>query len=83
MSSFLKASKKKTIQNIRTMWESKSHDDFFHQLDLEMSFIDYFLILGIDPKICINNYLYTTSPKDLDEYYQKEIIPEILTKIPQ
>ena len=82
MSSFLKASKKKTIQNIRTMWESKSHDDFVHQLDLEMSFIDYFLILGIDPKISINNYLYTTSPKDLDEHYQKEIVPEILTKIP-
>ena len=45
MSSFLKASKKKTIQNIRTMWESKSHDDFVHQLDLEMSFIDYFFLI--------------------------------------
>ena len=70
------------IKKIRTFWESKSHDDFIHQLNLESSFIDYFLIIGIDPKICMNNYLYMTSPEDLEKNYKKEIYPEILTKYP-
>ena len=72
----------KNIKKIRTMWESKSHDDFIRQIDSECSFIDYFAIIGLDPKICLNNYLYTTSPQDLNELYNKEIIPEILTKYP-
>ena len=72
----------KNFNKIRILWESKSHEDFIHQINLESSFIDYFLIIGIDPKICMNNYLYTTSPKDLDENYSKDIYPEILTKYP-
>ena len=80
MSIYTKSSK--NIKKIRTMWESKSHEDFIHQLDLECSFIDYFVIIGLNPKICLNNFLYKNSPKDLDEYYSKEIQPEILTKFP-
>ena len=78
----IQSKSKKNIEKINIMWESKSHDDFIHQLDSECSFIDYFLIIGLDPKICLNNYLYRNSPQDLDKLYKKEITPEILTKFP-
>ena len=70
------------LKKIRMIWESKSHNDFVHQLDLESSFIDYFMIIGLDPKISVNNYLYNTSPEYLDKNYKNEIKPEILTKFP-
>ena len=75
-------SNKSNIEKVRTMFESKSHNDFVHQLNLECSFIDYFLILGYEPKLCLNNDIYTISPKDLHEKYKKEIFPTILTQYP-
>ena len=44
---------------------------------------EYFLIIGVDPKICLKEYLYNTSLNDLNEYYSKDDFrPKILSKFP-
>ena len=44
---------------------------------------EYFIIIGVDPKVCLKEYLYNTSINDLNEYYSKEDFrPKILSKFP-
>ena len=44
---------------------------------------EYFLIIGIDPKISSNEYLYSSSITFLNEKYSKtDFIPKILSKYP-
>ena len=44
---------------------------------------EYFLIIGVDPKICLKEYLYNTSINDLNEHYSKDDFrPRILSKFP-
>ena len=44
---------------------------------------EYFLVIGVDPKICLKDYLYNTTINDLNEYYSKEDFkPKILSKFP-
>ena len=44
---------------------------------------EYFLVIGVEPKICLKDYLYNTTINDLNEYYSKEDFkPKILSKFP-
>ena len=44
---------------------------------------DYFLIIGVDPRVSLNNYLYYTSIEELNTFFIKdEIYPKILSKFP-
>ena len=46
------------------------------------TFAEYFVVIGIDPKLSMRDYLYNTPPNDLLKYYSNEIKPEILSKYP-
>ena len=46
------------------------------------TFAEYFVLIGIDPKISMRDYLYNSSPSELKKYYSNEIKPEILSKYP-
>ena len=52
------------------------------ELNMTKTFCEYFLIIGIDPKISMRTYLYNTEPNELLKFYSNEIKPEILTKFP-
>ena len=52
------------------------------ELNMTKTFCEYFLIIGIDPKISMRTYLYNTEPSELLKFYSNEIKPEILTKFP-
>ena len=44
---------------------------------------DYFLIIGVDPRIALDNYLYNTNIDELNIFYiNDEINPKILSKFP-
>ena len=53
-----------------------------NELNLAKTFCEYFLIIGIDPKISMRTYLYNTEPNEILKFYANEIKPEILTKFP-
>ena len=53
-----------------------------NELNLAQTFAEYFLILGIDPRISMRTYLYNTEPSEILKFYSNEIKPEILSKYP-
>ena len=53
-----------------------------NELNMSKTFCEYFLIIGIDPKISMRTYLYNTEPSEILKFYDNEIKPEILTKFP-
>ena len=52
------------------------------ELSTSKKFIEYFFIIGLDPKIALENYLYNSSMDDLKNLYSKELKPQIITKFP-
>ena len=52
------------------------------ELNMTKTFCEYFLVIGIDPKISMRTYLYNTEPHEILKFYSNEIKPEILTKFP-
>ena len=60
----------------------RKHYYLKRQLNKPIHLTEYFLVIGINPIISINKYLYTTPPKELETTYKNEIYPEILTKFP-
>lgn len=44
--------------------------------------IEYFVIIGLDPKISVENFLYNSSLEDLEIFHANELKPEIITKYP-
>ena len=44
---------------------------------------EYFLIIGVDPRISLNNFLYNNTIQELNTFFVKdEICPKILSKFP-
>ena len=44
---------------------------------------EYFLIIGVDPRISLNNFLYKNTIQELNTFFVKdEISPKILSKFP-
>jgi len=44
---------------------------------------EYFIVIGVDPRISLNNYLYNTNIDELNNFFIKdEIYPRILSKFP-
>ena len=76
----LKIRKKLTKEQIIKINEYKSY--LQSELNMTKTFCEYFLIIGIDPKISMRTYLYNTEPSEILKFYSHEIKPEILTKFP-
>ena len=60
----------------------KYQKDLENELNIAQTFAEYFLILGIDPRISMRTYLYNTEPNEIFKFYSNEIKPEILSKYP-
>ena len=52
------------------------------ELSSSKKFIEYFFIIGLDPKISLENFLYNSSIEDLKNIFSKELKPQIITKFP-
>ena len=61
---------------------SQNKVDLKQELSTIKKFIEYFFIIGLDPKISIDSFLYNSSIDDLNNYYSKFLKPEIITKYP-
>ena len=61
---------------------TKYRNYMHNELNMAKTFCEYFLIIGIDPKISMRTYLYNTDPNEILKFYANEIKPEILTKFP-
>ena len=75
-SSKLKSCKKFNKKNYKNIAEIKE------ELSTPKKFLEYFFIIGLDPKVSIEEYLYNSSLEDLNNFYLKNLRPEIITKFP-
>jgi len=60
-------------QNLKTV---EYHNYLVNELNMSKTFCEYFLVIGIDPKISMRTYLYNTEPNELLKFYDNEIKPE-------
>ena len=72
----LKSSKKYYGKNYQMISELKK------ELSMANKFIEYFAIIGLDPKITIENFLFNSTLEELQKCYTKELKPGIISKFP-
>ena len=54
-----------------------------HEFNKPETLEEYFIIIGVDPRISLNNFLYCTNIEELNTFFIKdEITPKILSKFP-
>ena len=71
----LKQDGKNSIERIK--------EEFFSNLNQPQSLEEYFIVIGVEPKISANNHLYTIPINELNKYYKnKDFKPKILSKFP-
>ena len=63
----------------------ENDDDYINlkeELDKANNLIDYFLILGLDPSIAMNKWLYQNDLDNLNKLYKEQLKPKILSSFP-
>ena len=61
---------------------SKDFEDMKTELDKANNFIEYFLIVGLDPSIALNSWLYEKDLEELNNEYSEQIKPKIISYFP-
>ena len=61
---------------------SKDFEDMKTELDKANNFIEYFLIVGLDPSIALNSWLYEKDLEELNNEYFEKIKPKIISYFP-
>ena len=66
--------------------ESVENDDDYvnlkEELDKANNLVDYFLVLGLDPSIAMNKWLYENDLENLRKLYGEKLKPKILSSFP-
>ena len=62
--------------------KEKNISEFKQRINRPGNLIEYFAIIGLDPKIASKNFLYEISANDMEEFYQDELKPKLITKYP-
>ena len=73
---------KKKLSKEQTLKQIEYQNYLKNELNMTKTLCEYFLVIGIDPKISMRTYLYNTEPNEILNFYSNEIKPEILTKFP-
>ena len=71
---------KKRISFSKTLEESIN--EYKKKLDLGRNFVDYFLTVGLEPKIALNPWVYENSIQKLNATYKEFLSPKIINKFP-
>ena len=61
-------------------------DDYKHlkeELDKANNFIDYFLVVGVEPNVFMNQWLYDSDLETLNTDYKAKLEPKIISSFPQ
>ena len=75
--------KKKNIENyLKELEEDRDYKDTKEKLDKGENFIDYFLIIGLEPTIYRNDWLFSETLKTIETKYKDELKPKIISSFP-
>ena len=69
-------------KNLKSLEEMKDFKDLKEKLDKGNNFIDYFLVIGQEPTIYREKWLYTTEPDVLNNKYKEQLKPKIISSFP-
>ena len=62
--------------------KEKSILKFKQRMNKPGNLIEYFAIIGVEPKISSKIFLHELSPSDISKFYTEELEPKLLTKFP-
>ena len=74
--------KEEIEKNIKLLEENKDYKDVKEKLDKGNNFIDYFLVIGQEPNIYREKWLYTEDVEILNEKYKEQLKPKIISSFP-
>ena len=69
-------------KNLKSLEEMKDFKELKEKLDKGNNFIDYFLVIGQEPTIYREKWLYTSDLSELNEKYKEQFKPKIISSFP-
>ena len=81
----IKPNKDSFFDEKKKIEELESNDDFKKiksDIDKGYNFIDYFLVIGLEPEIYKNKWLYEQDYKEIKEKHKDDIKPKIISSFP-
>ena len=69
-------------KKIAELEKNKDFEKIQQELDKGNNFIDYFLVIGLEPEIYKNNWLYTEEFDTIIKMHKNEIKPKIISSFP-
>ena len=70
------------VKSEESLNEDEEYNKLKDELDKANNFIDYFLVVGVDPEIYKNNWLYEYDADELNKKYKEELEPKIISSFP-
>ena len=62
--------------------EDEEYNKLKDELDKANNFIDYFLVVGVDPEIYKHHWLYECDADELNKKYKEQLEPKIISSFP-
>ena len=69
-------------KNLKLLEENKDYKDVKEKLDKGNNFIDYLLVVGQEPSIYKEKWLYTEELETLNDKYKEQLKPKIVSSFP-
>ena len=69
-------------KNMKLLEQSKDYKDIKEKLDKGNNFIDYFLVIGQEPIIYREKWLYSEDVEVLNDKYKEQLKPKIISSFP-
>ena len=73
-------------KNIKERKEKEQNEKEYHKLIEELNkannLLDYFLVIGVPPEICLQEWLYQSDLSELNTKYKKELEPKVISYFP-
>ena len=70
------------VKSEESLNEDEEYNKLKDELDKANNFIDYFLVVGVDPEIFKNNWLYENDADELNKKYKEQLEPKIISSFP-
>ena len=67
---------KEKVQN------EKEYQKLVEELNKANNLLDYFLVIGVPPEICIQDWLYQSDLSELNTKYKKDLEPKVISYFP-
>ena len=70
-------------EKIAELEKNKEFEKIKQDLDKGCNFIDYFLVIGLEPEIYQNKWLYEADFDSINKKYKEKIKPKIISSLPR